>query len=226
MTTHPFSANLFFSLLKRRRYRRINWGGIGAIVGALIGANNKSDHWEESVIGIGPHDQLAVKSTTLPTAKSPSAGFRHLVFYVPNQPQNPKSPSTPASRPKTNRTSKTNCGNYGAGPKRWVIKSTKNTLTMKSDNKGRGERQEFSQMFQDAAQRKFDLVLFWALDRFTREGLQKTIFYLRQLDDCGVKFHSYTEPYLNTDQELVRDILLNVFWRHLQNRSADELVAD
>ncbi|MCH8957533.1 resolvase, partial [candidate division KSB1 bacterium] len=36
-------------------------------------------------------------------------------------------------------------------------------------------------MFQDAAQRKFDLVLFWALDRFTREGLQKTIFYLRQL---------------------------------------------
>ncbi|MCH8019688.1 recombinase family protein, partial [candidate division KSB1 bacterium] len=49
-----------------------------------------------------------------------------------------------------------------------------------------------------------------ALDRFTREGLQKTIFYLRQLDDCGVKFHSYTEPYLNTDQELVRDILLSV----------------
>jgi len=81
-------------------------------------------------------------------------------------------------------------------------------------------------MFQDAAQRKFDLVLFWALDRFTREDLQKTIFYLRQLDDCGVKFHSYTEPYLNTDQELVRDILLSVFWRHLQNRSADELVAD
>ena len=65
-------------------------------------------------------------------------------------------------------------------------------------------------MFQDAAQRNFDLVLFWALDRFTREGLQKTIFYLRQLDDCGVKFHSYTEPYLNTDQELVRDILLSV----------------
>jgi len=35
-----------------------------------------------------------------------------------------------------------------------------------SDNKGSGERQAFTQMFQDAAQRKFDLVLFWALDRF------------------------------------------------------------
>ena len=65
-------------------------------------------------------------------------------------------------------------------------------------------------MFQDAAQRKFDLVLFWALDRFTREGLQKTIYYLQQLDSCGVTFHSYSEPYLNTDQELVRDILLSV----------------
>ena len=65
-------------------------------------------------------------------------------------------------------------------------------------------------MFEEASQRKFDLLLFWALDRFTREGLQKTIYYLQQLDSCGVKFHSYTEPYLNTDQELVRDILLAV----------------
>ncbi len=80
----------------------------------------------------------------------------------------------------------------------------------KSGSKGRGQRKEFSSMLEDASQRRFDLVLFWALDRFTREGLQKTIYYLQQLDDYGVKFHSYTEPYLNTDQELVRDILLSV----------------
>jgi len=79
-----------------------------------------------------------------------------------------------------------------------------------SGSKGRGQRQQFTQMFQDAAQRKFDLVLFWALDRFTREGLQKTIYYLQQLDSCGVKFHSYTEEYLNTDNELVKDILISV----------------
>ena len=35
-----------------------------------------------------------------------------------------------------------------------------------SGNKGRGQRQEFTQMFQDVAQRKFELVLFRALDRF------------------------------------------------------------
>jgi len=79
-----------------------------------------------------------------------------------------------------------------------------------SGSNGRGQRQQFTQMFQDAAQRKFDLVLFWALDRFTREGLQKTIYYLQQLDSCGVKFHSYTEEYLNTDNELVKDILISV----------------
>ena len=79
-----------------------------------------------------------------------------------------------------------------------------------SGSKGKAERKQFAQIFQDASQRKFDLLLFWALDRFTREGLQKTIYYLQQLDDCGVKFHSFTESYLNTDNELVRDILISV----------------
>lgn len=79
-----------------------------------------------------------------------------------------------------------------------------------SGSKGRRQRKRFAEMFEAASQRKFDLVLFWALDRFTREGLQKTIFYLQQLDSCGVKFHSYREEYLNTDNELVRDILLSV----------------
>ena len=33
-------------------------------------------------------------------------------------------------------------------------------------------RTEFQRLFRDAAERKFDLVLFWSLDRFTREGVQ------------------------------------------------------
>lgn len=79
-----------------------------------------------------------------------------------------------------------------------------------SGSKGRGERKEFSQMFKDASRHKFDMVLFWALDRFTREGLFRTISYLQQLDHDGVQFHSYNEQYLNSDNELVRDILLSV----------------
>jgi DNA invertase Pin-like site-specific DNA recombinase len=35
-----------------------------------------------------------------------------------------------------------------------------------------------------------------------------TIAHLQRLDSYGVAFHSYTEAHLNTDNELVRDILL------------------
>jgi hypothetical protein len=33
------------------------------------------------------------------------------------------------------------------------------------------DRIEFQEMFRDAAHRRFDLLLFWSLDRFTREGV-------------------------------------------------------
>ena len=51
-------------------------------------------------------------------------------------------------------------------------------------------------------------MLFWALDRFTREGMVPTIMHLQRLASYGVGFHSYTEPHLATDNELVRNILL------------------
>ena len=51
-------------------------------------------------------------------------------------------------------------------------------------------------------------MLFWALDRFSREGMAQTIAHLQCLVSYGVAFHSYTEPHLATDNELVRNILL------------------
>jgi DNA invertase Pin-like site-specific DNA recombinase len=62
----------------------------------------------------------------------------------------------------------------------------------------------------DAHKRQFDLVLCWALDRFSREGMRPTIGYLQRLAENGVGFHSYTEPLLSTDNEMVRDIVLAV----------------
>lgn len=53
-------------------------------------------------------------------------------------------------------------------------------------------------------------MLFWSLDRFSREGITKTIAYLQQLDAAGVKFKSLTEPFLDSDNELVAHILLGV----------------
>lgn len=79
-----------------------------------------------------------------------------------------------------------------------------------SGRKGKREREAFSRLFTDAAQRQFDLVLFWSLDRFSREGIRKTIHYLQQLDGFGVRFKSFTEPYLDTGNELVATIVLAV----------------
>jgi DNA invertase Pin-like site-specific DNA recombinase len=77
-----------------------------------------------------------------------------------------------------------------------------------SGGKGAEKRKQFSTLFEDAAKRKFDCVLFWALDRFSREGMAQTIGHLQRLNSYGVSFHSYTEPHLSTDNELVRNILL------------------
>jgi DNA invertase Pin-like site-specific DNA recombinase len=79
-----------------------------------------------------------------------------------------------------------------------------------SGSKGRKERASFDMLFKEARQRKFQLIIFWSIDRFSREGIFKTMMYLKQLDEYGIKFHSYTEEYLTTDNELVSNILLSV----------------
>jgi DNA invertase Pin-like site-specific DNA recombinase len=79
-----------------------------------------------------------------------------------------------------------------------------------SGTRGSRERKDFDRMFADAARRRFDVLLFWALDRFSREGIRKTIAYLERLDACGVAFKSYTEPFLDTDNELIAHIVLAV----------------
>lgn len=61
-----------------------------------------------------------------------------------------------------------------------------------------GERTGFRQMWADVTKHRFDLLLFWSLDRLTREGTYKTLTYLRRLSDAGVKFKSYTEQYIDS----------------------------
>jgi DNA invertase Pin-like site-specific DNA recombinase len=77
-----------------------------------------------------------------------------------------------------------------------------------SGRKGADRRKQFAALFDDAAKRKFDCVLFWALDRFSREGMAQTIIHLQRLSSYDIAFHSYSEPHLATDNELVRNILL------------------
>ena len=67
-----------------------------------------------------------------------------------------------------------------------------------SGGKSAEERQGLKKVFVMARQRKFDVLLFWSLDRFSREGSRKTLEYLTKLDDYRVKWHSYTEEYISS----------------------------
>ena len=59
-------------------------------------------------------------------------------------------------------------------------------------------RPAFNQLFKDAHQRKFDVLVFWALDRFSRSGIYFTIQKLQELKNTGVDWDSYQEQYLRT----------------------------
>jgi DNA invertase Pin-like site-specific DNA recombinase len=62
----------------------------------------------------------------------------------------------------------------------------------------RSARANFKRMMLDASKRKFDFVLFWAMDRFSREGIEATLAYIRQLDTYKVGFRSYQEPFFDS----------------------------
>jgi DNA invertase Pin-like site-specific DNA recombinase len=74
---------------------------------------------------------------------------------------------------------------------------------------GTSNRPGFNQLFADAAKRKFDLLLFWSLDRFSREGTRKTIFHLQQLDDYGILYKSYSEQYLDSSG-IFKDVIISI----------------
>src|ERR1700757_494531 len=81
-------------------------------------------------------------------------------------------------------------------------------IDRQSGRRGADKRRQFAALLDAAAKRKFDCVLFWALDRFSREGMAQTIAHLQRLTSYGISFQSYSEPHLGTDNELVRNILL------------------
>jgi DNA invertase Pin-like site-specific DNA recombinase len=62
----------------------------------------------------------------------------------------------------------------------------------------KSDRAEFQSMFKDASQRKFDLLLFWALDRLSREGVLETLQYLNRLMAHGVAWRSFTEQFFDS----------------------------
>ena len=63
---------------------------------------------------------------------------------------------------------------------------------------GTARRPQFQRMFRDARAREFDLILFWSLDRFSREGVLETLQHLEKLNSFGVDWKSLTEEYVDS----------------------------
>lgn len=74
------------------------------------------------------------------------------------------------------------------------------------------DRAQFQRMFVDASQRKFDVLLFWSLDRLSREGVLETLQHLNRLTSYGIQWRSLTEQYLDSTG-LFRDAVIGVLGR-------------
>ena len=76
-----------------------------------------------------------------------------------------------------------------------------------------GDRKQFQKMFVAASRRDFDCLLFWGLDRLSREGTAPTLNHLERLTGYGVNYRSFTEQYLDSTgifKEAVIGILASV----------------
>lgn len=70
-------------------------------------------------------------------------------------------------------------------------------------------RPSYDQMFIHAHKRLFDLVLFWDLSRFSRAGTYHTLQKLKELENLGIKWHSYQDPYLSSLGDF-KDVVISI----------------
>jgi DNA invertase Pin-like site-specific DNA recombinase len=73
---------------------------------------------------------------------------------------------------------------------------------------GSANRPQFQSMLAEVRQRHFDLILVWALDRFSREGMTNTLSYIKQLREYKTSLKSIQESWLDTSQEGVAELLI------------------
>jgi DNA invertase Pin-like site-specific DNA recombinase len=74
---------------------------------------------------------------------------------------------------------------------------------------GTADRPQFQAMFEAAERHEFDLLLFWSLDRLSREGVLPTLTHLERLTQLGVAYRSFTEQYLDS-AGLFKDVIIAI----------------
>ena len=63
---------------------------------------------------------------------------------------------------------------------------------------GKKPREQFQAMLEEARKGKFDVLVCWSLDRFSREGEWSVSRIMAALQDWNVRFFSHNEPFLDT----------------------------
>lgn len=83
---------------------------------------------------------------------------------------------------------------------------------------GKKVREQFDEMLEACDRGEADIILIWALDRFSREGPLKTMLLLDRLQRAGVRVKSMKEPWLDPDSPTY-ELLLPIFaWIAKQER--------
>jgi len=75
---------------------------------------------------------------------------------------------------------------------------------------GNSNRPKFQQLLQDAKHHKFDIILVWALDRFSREGILNTLGYLKALRQANVGLKSLQEGWVDTTDSGMGELLIAI----------------
>ena len=84
---------------------------------------------------------------------------------------------------------------------------------------GNSNRPQFQRMLKNAKDRKFDIILVWSLDRFSREGISNTLGYLEKLEKSGVALKSLQESWLDTSDQGMGKLLIAIMsWVAQQER--------
>lgn len=72
-------------------------------------------------------------------------------------------------------------------------------------------RAQMRQALTDARLGKFEVMLVWALDRISREGVEETLKILRQFREQGAMIWSLREPWTETSDPHMAELLNSLF---------------
>ena len=79
--------------------------------------------------------------------------------------------------------------------RRWQVVKT---YEVEESAFGKKPRQQFQAMLEDARKGKYDVLVVWSLDRFSREGGWSVSRIIATLREWNVRFYSFSEEFLDT----------------------------